>query len=362
MQLFNKAAEVNTGRQWAFDFTKAVAIFFMVLVHTFIYVYGEENMDEGFQYRLNNIYGGVLAAPAFMLCMGVGIAYSRRNDACTMAVRGLKLILAGYVLNAVRGLPQLLLWIGGYGEGHYNWAIEEFCLFDILPFAGFSFLLFALLRSLKTSPNVILLVGLALSVFGTFVRSVDMGNTGLNLLCYPFIGIHVGNIWTSFPLANWFIFVAAGYWIGKLIRRCNDLDYLYALATPIAAFIFTVGMIYMTKHETGMFSDMNDDLFYFLTPFDALICITGSITMSGIGHFLMPHEPKIVYDEVKLISNDVTRIYLIHWFFVCYLVGGLLDGVLQQPLPNAITLLIGMAIMAASVWLARRKPFSNIKI
>ena len=292
MQLFNKAEEVNTGRQWAFDFTKAVAIFFIVLVHTFIYVYGEENMDEGFQYRLNNIYGGVLAAPAFMLCMGVGIAYSRRNDACTMAVRGLKLILAGYVLNAVRGLPQLLLWI--------------------LPFAGFSFLLFALLRSLKTSPNVILLVGLALSVFGTFVRSVDMGNTGLNLLCYPFIGIHVGNIWTSFPLANWFIFVAAGYWIGKLIRRCNDLDYLYALATPIAAFIFTVGMIYMTKHETGMFSDMNDDLFYFLTPFDALICITGSITMSGIGHFLMPHEPKIVYDEVKLISNDVTRIYLIH--------------------------------------------------
>ena len=57
MELFSKE-EVNTGRQWAFDFTKALAILFMVAVHTFIYEYGEENMNEGFQYRLNNIYGG----------------------------------------------------------------------------------------------------------------------------------------------------------------------------------------------------------------------------------------------------------------------------------------------------------------
>ena len=57
---------MNTGRQWSFDFAKFVAIVGMVLVHTFIYVLGEEEMDHGFQYRLNNIYGGVLAAPVFM--------------------------------------------------------------------------------------------------------------------------------------------------------------------------------------------------------------------------------------------------------------------------------------------------------
>lgn len=362
MQLFDKENEVNTGRQWAFDFTKAMAILFMVLVHTFIYVYGEENMDEGFQYRLNNIYGGVLAAPAFMLCMGVGVAYSRRTDGRTMALRGLKLILAGYLLNAVRSLPQFLLWLGGYGEGHHDWAIEEFNLFDILQFAGFAFLLLALLRALRASAGVILLVSLAMSVFGTFVRSVDMGSPWLNMLCYPFIGIHVGNIWTSFPLANWFIFVAAGYWIGKLIRRCNDLDRLYALATPVAAFVFTAGMIYLSRREKGMFGDESDDLFYFLTPFDALVCIAGTITMSGIGHFLMPHEPKVVYEEVKKVSNDVTRIYLVHWLFVAYLAGGVLHGIFNLPLNDFVTLFIGLAIMVVSVWLARRKPFSGIKI
>ena len=37
----------------------------------------------------------------------------------------------------------------------------------------------------------------------------------------------------------------------------------------------------------------------------------------------MPHEPHVVQNAVKQISSDVTRIYLIHWFFVSYLVGGL---------------------------------------
>ena len=361
MELFSKE-EVNTGRQWGIDFSKTLAIFFMVLVHTFIYEYGEENMNQGFQYRLNNIYGGVLAAPIFMFAMGVGVVYSRNNDARTMLGRGIKLVIAGYLLNLVRCLPQLLLWKGGFGEEHYDLFVEEVNLFDILQFAGFAFILLSLLRYLRASANVILFVGLALSVFGTFVRSVDMGSRALNLLCYPFVGIHVGEIWTSFPLANWFIFVAAGYWIGQLIRRCNDLNRLYALATPIAAFIFTGCMIYMTRHDIGMFDDDNDDFFYYLTPFDAFVCIMGAITLTGIGHFIMPHEPKVIFDEVKQIANDITRIYLIHWLFVSYIVGGLISGVLDLPLPEIVTVIVGFIIMFLSAWMARRKPFSNIKI
>lgn len=365
--LFN-TEEVNTGRQWAFDFTKFIAIVSMVVVHTFIYIYGEENMDNGFQYRLNNIYGGVLAAPAFMFAMGVGVAYSRRTDARTMMLRGIKLIVAGYLLNLVRCLPPLLLWQGNYGAEYYESFIEELILFDILQFAGFSFLLFALLQWLCSGtrqhvlPAVVLLVGLALSVFGTFVRFVDMGSTLGNLLCYPFVGIHVGSIWTSFPLANWFIFVAAGYWTGKLIRRCNDLDRFYALVVPASGIIFAMGMIYLTHRAMGMFGEENDDAFYFLTPLDSFICIAGTFLVSGVGHFLMPHEPKVVFNEVKQVANDVTRIYLIHWFFVAYLVGGILCGILGWVPNQFVALFLSLAILIVSAWLARRKPFSNIKI
>lgn len=354
--------EVNTGRQWSFDFAKFIAIVGMVLVHTFIYVWDEDGLEQGFQYRLNNIYGGVLAAPVFMFAMGVGVAYSRNTEGRTMFLRGLKLLGAGYLLNAVRCLPQLLLWKAGFGEQHYDWFIEEIYLFDILQFAGVAFMLFTVLRWLKASSTVILIVGLALSVFGTFVRSIDMGSTWANLLCYPFVGIHVGDIWTSFPLANWFIFVAAGHWTGKLIRHCTDVDRFFALVTPLAGFIFAVSMIYLISNSTGMFSDFNDDLFYYLTPFDAFVCIMGALLVAGVGHFLMPHEPHVFQNEVRQIATDVTRIYLIHWVFVCYLVGGIMDGVFDLYTGDLLLLMVGMGILIASAWLARRKPFSKFKI
>ena len=225
-----------------------------------------------------------------------------------------------------------------------------------------AFIFFALLRWLRASANVILLVGLALSVFGSFYRELDMGSTWLNLLCYPFIGIHAGFIWTSFPLANWFIFVATGYWFGKLVRRCNDLDRLYALVIPLAGTFFAVGATYMATHAFGMFTEANDDFFYYLTPLDSLVCISGALSVAAIGHFLMPHEPELVQREVRQISTDVTRIYLIHWIFVSYLVGGLLVDVLDLTISQPVLLIISLVILCISAWLARNKPFSRIKL
>lgn len=361
MTLFSKE-EINTTRQWSFDAAKFVAILFMVLVHTFIYVYGEENMNYGFQYRLNNIYGGVFAAPVFMFCMGVGVAYSRRSDSKTMFIRGVKLLLVGYLLNMVRSLPQLLLWLQGYGNEHYESFLEELAIFDILQFAGIAFFLFSLLHWLKASPNVVLLTGIALSIFGTYVRSVDMGSSTLNLLCYSFVGIHVGNIWTSFPLANWFIFVATGYWFGKLIRRCNDLDRFYALLMPSAGFIFSASIAFMTTHSVGMFTENNDDFFYYLTTIDSLVCIMGAFVVIGIGHFVMPHEPQRIKNIVKQVSTDVTRIYLIHWMFISYLISGLLMGVFGIDVNKFLLIIIALVILYISAWLACRKPFSLINI
>lgn len=361
MTLFSKE-EVNTGRQWSFDAAKALAILFMVLVHTFIYVYGEENMVYGFQYRLNNIYGGMLGAPVFMFCMGAGVAYSRRTDAHVMLGRGLKLLVVGYLLNGVRSLPHLFLWLGGYGEDHHEAFFEELALFDIFQFAGMAFMLFALLRWFKASANAILLVGVALSVFGSFYRELDMNNTWLNLLCYPFVGIHSSVIWSNFPLANWFVFVSTGYWFGKLVRRCNDLDRLYAILVLGAGLFFAVSATYMVTHSLGMFTEVNDDFFYYLTPLDSLVCISGAITIAGIGHFLIPHEPHVVQNEVRQISTDVTRIYLIHWIFVSYLVGGLVSGILNLTFSQPVMFIVSLVILGISAWLARNEPFSRIKL
>ena len=111
-----------------------------------------------------------------------------------------------------------------------------------------------------------------------------------------------------------------------------------------------------------MFDDVNDDYFYYLSPFDSFVCIMGAILTAGIGHFLIPHEPEVFQNEVRQISSDVTRIYIIHSILVCYLIGGLMDGVLDLYPSDLFFLLIGLAILAASVWLSRREPFTHIKI
>ena len=113
------------------------------------------------------------------------------------------------------------------------------------------------------------------------------------------------------------------------------------LAAP--AFMFAMGVAYSRRN-------------------DAMTMLQRSIKLVGMGHFLMPNEPKVVYDEVKQIASDVTRIYLIHWVFVSYLVGGVLDGVLHFKPHQFVVFFIGIVILVISTWLARQKPFTNIKI
>lgn len=84
--------------------------------------------------------------------------------------------------------------------------------------------------------------------------------------------------------------------------------------------------------------------------------------LSAVGHFIMPHEPKVLFDEVKQVAGDVTRIYLVHWIFVAYLVGGVFEGLYDWDPNQFVTLFLSLAILVVSAWLARRKPCSNIKI
>ena len=84
--------------------------------------------------------------------------------------------------------------------------------------------------------------------------------------------------------------------------------------------------------------------------------------MSGVGHFIMPHEPKVLFNTVKQVANDVTRIYLIHWIFVAYLVGGCSSGIYDWTPNQFIALFLAVLILVVSAWLARKKPCSKIKI
>lgn len=360
MELFSNQ-EVNTGRQTSIDAAKVASIVIMVVVHTFIYVFGEESLVEGYRYAVNIVFGGPLGAPVFMICMGMGIAYSRRNDPRTMADRGIRLFIVAYLLNIVRAIPPAILAFAGHDQEYLDSAMVELMGIDIFQFAGLAMMAMALLRHWKANNLVIVLTGVALSVLGSFLRFVDMGNFTLNLIFSPFLGIHVGNIFSYFPFVNWFVFVTVGYVLGQLLRRCTDTKKLFNIVAPIATAIFVGYMIYAIPRRAGIFSN-DDQYFYYLTTFDVFICLMATLAQLGIGHLVMRLVSPAIQQKVALVANELNRIYLIHWIIITWIVSLLLVETFNLNFNDFTTTLMALVILCVSIWLGRKKPFNMIKL
>jgi uncharacterized membrane protein len=101
------AEPVNNGRQPELDMAKGLAIVFMVWTHVF------EELSPGSEgvmvMLVRNILGGPFAAPIFMICMGIGISYSKKSSPQKLLHRGIGLFGTGLLLNMFRFVvPDLL--------------------------------------------------------------------------------------------------------------------------------------------------------------------------------------------------------------------------------------------------------------
>lgn len=357
--IFNKQ-EINTGRQMCVDLAKVFAIVFMVAVHTMMY--GGGDFDSTLGFLVDWVFGSPLAAPVFMLCMGIGVTYSRRNDAASLCRRGWTLLWVSYLFNAVRAFAYpVVAWCTG-DHALLEKFVYLFLIVDILQFAGMAFLLLALLRKLKSSVTTVLVVGLLLSVVGSFVRNVSTGILPVDVVLSLFVGVPTDMVYSAFPLLNWFIFVALGLCVGKLLRRCNDLDRLFAWVTPISAVVFIALTVWMIHGGYGMYNG-TDEAYYYLTLSEALgVCLPACLMMLGISHFLGKLFKGKAVEMVQRTSADLNRIYLVHWVIVMTVVDILLCYLLGCQFSNLQLLLIALVILILSAWIARRKPVSNIKL
>lgn len=338
---------------------KFFAIVFMVIIHTI--EGGDGNVDSGAGYFLDRVTGGIFAAPVFMAAMGTGITYSRHADAGTMLRRGCMLLLAGYLLNAVRALPVLaLVWLKG-DDSYYAVTINELTTNDILHFAGMAFLLLGFLKYLKLNMWWSFCVAAALSVTGHFVRMVDTDNFWFNLVLSPFVGVDSDLVYSCFPLLNWFMFVVAGYGMGWLIRRCTNLDRLFLLATPVAVIAFGVYVAISVHSGWGMFAEGPEAFYHMKLPelVFFLICVVISL---GVSHFLAKLLDGKAMAGVTRISADITRIYIVSWVIIMWLLYVPVTNYLEIQLGIWPLVGIGIIILVISVLLARVKPINTLKI
>ena len=138
----------TNGRFFEVDAVKFFAIIYMIFSHSYerfgaYDLYG--TMPDTIFRNLIEFFGGPLAAPVFMFCMGIGMVFTRHSSPSEFIRRGFKLLITGYLLNFFRQtIPMLIAMALGIETGFS--LIGGLLNVDILPFAGMAFITIGLMK------------------------------------------------------------------------------------------------------------------------------------------------------------------------------------------------------------------------
>ena len=266
---FFSDSKVNAGRQQELDLLKALCVVGMIFVHVLLDL-GKKVMPGVVDDYLTEFFGGA----TFMISMGIGMCYMRRQTPSSYLIRGFGLLTIGQFLNILRNcLPNLI----GYWVTGRQFFISNSLLIlqaDILTFAGLSFLLMALFKRLRLKNGAILLISVVMSLIALFMwralpapYSWSVKPTHDSYLVSQLLAFFViTNAESYFPLFCYFVFVAFGYFIGGYYPRIRDKD---ALANRIMAVCFPLAAIYYVCRFTMKMSflpELGSDLQYSMKP------------------------------------------------------------------------------------------------
>ena len=339
--------KVNRGRQPEIDCLKAFCIFFMILLHAY------ENCAEepaGF-YNVLLVIEALTGAGAFMICMGVGMRYSRSQSTKDYLIRGFALLTVSQLLNLLRdSLPCLIAW-WCTGEDYFIANSLLIVQTDIMTFAGFAFLLMALLRRLRLSDGLILGLGFLMNI-AAFTLSTVFRTTG-NYLLDQLIGFFVVTDAESyFPLCSYFVFVAFGYALGGLYPRIRDKD---ALSTRVLMICAPIAAVYYALRMTVPFPLLPDFFSierYIMTPAtDAAVLCIMSLCVLALFHKLLRLGSGETPRFVKHLSGHINQYYCISYVFFTPM-GTLLMALRGELMPGTVLpLLYGLLVLVGTYFI-----------
>lgn len=335
---------VNTGRQPELDIAKGLAIIFMIWTHVFEEL--SPDTEGAFVTLVRNILGGPLAAPVFMICLGIGISFSKKNTPKDLLYRGISLLKIGLLLNLVRYVLPDFIKYALTNDSAYLY--DTFALFsvDILQFAGLAFLFLAAAKKLKLKYPALLLIGVATSLLGMSLRWIETDSYVIN----QFIGLLWGTkTATFFPFLNWIIFPISGMAFGLLMQHCRDKKGFYLYMTPLCAGLMIIYLI-LTIVYGFMFT--SSGAYYFLGLFDAVFFIIFALMCFAVHYRLLQLFPKVQFKILMRWSKNTNNIFCIHWSIIGWLgIAKLIFGV-PSDLPFWQVTLIAAVILIISDWLA----------
>ena len=353
---------VNTGRQYEMDLGRALPVFCLPFVHTVIECTPIERLYDPIPFFFNIVIGQPLGAPIFIFVMGACIHFSRHNDPKTLMKRGLRLFIAGFLLNVLRFLIPYLIGYAITGEADKFITPLPYRVFgnDILQFAGLFFILLGFLLYKRVSDLWIIIIAAAMTIPGTILRHTDLNSPVLNIALGHFIGTEEasGLVMSDFPILNWFFVPACGFVFGRLLTKVKDKKKFYKTITPIPLILTTAFFVLEVVFEFGQMDSgatlvESENCYYHLVCYDALALVVFAASLMGLHYFLMNKFPQPLKRFIVSLSRNITRVYVIHWFFVVMLTNVVLYSIRgTQDLPIGWTLLLSLGILAITYVLA----------
>ncbi|MDR2569795.1 MAG: DUF1624 domain-containing protein [Oscillospiraceae bacterium] len=341
MKLFNDEP-VNTGRQRELDWARGFAVIFMILVHVKSELPGFHLSDV--YSKIIGFVGSPLAAPTFMILLGAGIVYSRKNEPKKIAIQGIKLLILHYALNIVAfGVPNLIMLIRTQDVSYIEELFKQVFDVDILAFAGLTFLFFALCIKLKLKTIHIVLITLLIACLN-YVFTRFISNYWYGTLLGLFVRV---NEHSFFPFMAWIGYPVMGYIFGSYLKRCNNKRYLYKNLFAISVLVVIAITLGSQKYGFDIWS-MNlgaDDYYY--QDFVSYILV-GGICFTWISLLYFLSEVKALYFAGKQLtrySNNTTVIYFTQWVIIGWIS---ILSLIDFPVNPWINLLTGIGVIIAS--------------
>ena len=313
----------NKTRQVELDLAKALAIVFMVFVHTYEAHWFLENSEEGAGYIaawIIEFLGGVPAAPLFMLAMGVGVVYSRRSTSVTYLKRAAQIFGLGILVNFFQQWVPIFLRPNTAEEFAAN--AHSIIATDIYSFVTVAFLYFAFLKTTKHPIPIAaatLVICMIISDI-TYPNSIDTGNVWVDSI----IGIFIRtNEYSYFPFFTWALWPLLGYLFGQLLIRTEDKMKMYGIITATGVAALIIATIVINRNPDDLIinslteANMDDVGLYYAMDTWNLLWSYGAL---AIEMFILYLVVKLTKNKIPALfsymSKHIMSIYVIQWIYI----------------------------------------------
>jgi uncharacterized membrane protein len=300
----------------AFDFARGIAIIAMVMIHTIVFLGNPELVKSLSGYIANSIIC-LLAAPVFTFIMGVMIVFSSKSSTRTLLLRGCIILGIGYLLNLLRGTLPMAVgewaeWIDYQDERPWTYMLEE----DILQFAGFSFIIIALLRRMIPWNLGLVISGGAIMLSAPLLWKIYLGETIPGYLVSLLFG---GNHYNFFPVVPWIAFPLIGIGYGGWLKMSKDRSSFFKKSMIAGVLLCIIGTVIVFFFDHAIIDQWLNGKFRQgkLPPVVSVLFTGFQFIWIPVSYFITEKVKRSkVFDILYHWSSNVTWFYVIQWVVI----------------------------------------------